>query len=265
MIRRLALLAGLVAMSTGVCAANTTVFTARVLVPDGTSVADDFSAGNVKWFVFQADRGKSYLVEAIDTTSDQSSNSLSLALFEGDGTTSLDANESSICGRDRWAPGLNGQNSPGSDGDRCNAFLYANANPTPFITIQVTRGVSNGGYRIRVRENTIAGRWSTNGYNMFVGLQNLTAKVVYGFVLYYPTNAFSVTHLVLMESFTLDPYASVQFVQSSGTLSSGRGLCRVVILSGTDLNGQMYAYSPTANNFNVFTTEKPNHGGSNSW
>ena len=265
MIRRLALLACLVAVSTGVSVANTTVSTARVLVPDGTSVADDFSAGNIKWFVFQADRGKSYLVEVIDTTHDETLNSLSLALFEGDGTTSLSDNESATCGRDAWAPGMNGQNTAGAgDGQRCNVLLYANSNPTPFVTIRVTSGVSSG-YKIRVRENTIAGRWSTNGYNMFVALQNLAASPVLGFVLYYPAGASSVTDLVHTDEFILNPYGSVQFVQSSGTLSSGRGLCRVVIQSGTDVNVQMYAFSPTANNFNAFTTEKPNHGGPNSW
>ena len=264
MVRRLALLTGLFVLTAAVCTANSTVSTARVMVPDGTSITDDFNAATTKWFVFQPDRGKSYLIEVLDTVDDQSTNSLSLAVFEGDGTTSLGDNESLFCNVEAIAPSLNGQAAPGSDGHRCAVYLLANNNPTPFVTIRVSKNSSIGGFKLRVRENDVIGRWSTNGYNMFVALQNATASLVSGFVFYYPSTATGVTG-VFLDNFNIQPYGSVQLVHNSGTFSSERGLCRVALINGTDVNVQMYAFSPSANNFNVFTTEKPNHGGQNSW
>ncbi len=288
MIRRLALLAAAAAVSSSVCVAqssvsssgakrsglaategksplaNIAVAAARVLIPDGTSVGDDYAAGDTKWFVFQADRGKAYLIEVMDSVGDQGQNSSNIAVFESDGTTTLDTNEILNCGLDAESPGMNGPASPGTDGKRCAAYLFANSDPIPFITISVTKSHASS-FKIRVRENNIVGRWSTNGYNMFVALQNSSAGTAGGYVLYYPSSAAGAGDFVAFDSFSLMPYGSVQFTRPAGALSSGRGLCRVAVFDGTDVNVQMYAFSPGANNFNFFATEKPNHGGQNSW
>src|SRR6266496_4204822 len=52
---------------------NTSVGNARVIVPDGTSLLQADSSGT-RWFVFGAEPGKSYVVEAVDPASDLAAN-----------------------------------------------------------------------------------------------------------------------------------------------------------------------------------------------
>ncbi len=46
--------------------ANTSVANARVIVPDGSSLLQAQTPGETRWFVFGAEPGKTYVVEAVD-------------------------------------------------------------------------------------------------------------------------------------------------------------------------------------------------------
>src|SRR5512141_1682324 len=69
--------------------ANLTVGTARVIVPDGSSVKQaGGGVGETHWFVFGTEPGKTYVVEAVDTDDDTVVNDIgTLNVFAADGTT----------------------------------------------------------------------------------------------------------------------------------------------------------------------------------
>ena len=76
-----------------------------------------------------------------------------------------------------------------SDGKRCIVRTFP---PTPGNT-QNKRGVyvavaavTGSSFQIRVRESTIYGRWTTNGYDFHVELQNTTADSMCAEIIFLP-------------------------------------------------------------------------------
>ena len=244
--------------------ANTGVGSARNLIPDGTSLADDWSDGADQWFVAEVERAKGYLLEVIDIN-DHNANAFTLNVFEADGTTPLSNVESVDCAQAHAAPSFTGDGSTSSDGQRCSIYIHSGAPDTKIITIQAHLFVTTQPLRIRLRENNVLSRWTTNAYNMFVALQNNTAFPVSGFVLYYQTGANSSIGFPTFDSFTIQPYDNVQFTHAAGSIPTNKGMLRVAITNGTDVNAQTFAFNLNTGSYLFFTPEKPNHGGANSW
>ncbi len=88
--------------------ANLAVGTARVIVPDGTSlVQTGVIPTDVRWFVFGVEPGKTYAVEVVDTDSDLSANTIaSVGIFAADGTTTPPAETSVDCTANTRAPAV---------------------------------------------------------------------------------------------------------------------------------------------------------------
>jgi hypothetical protein len=242
-----------------------TAASARILIPDGTGLVDNFTAGSSKWFVAMIDKAKSYTFETINIADDGNANDLGgVALFEDDGTTAWSG--VSDCATNQASPSLTKElGFTNSDGLRCTMYNPSGSNPQQSIVrIRVDQSLGNV-FRVRMKDNNIVARWTTNGYNMFAALQNATGSTITGFVLYYPSSATQSIGYADFDSFSLSPYGAVQFTRASGALSSGRGLLRVVVTSGTEVNLQAYAFNPAANNYNFFVPERSNAKSGNDW
>ena len=96
--------------------ANVTVGTARVIVPDGSSLKQAVGGvGQTHWFVFGVEPGKTYAVEVVDTDDDTVVNDIgTLNVYDSSGVAApLEANVD--CTMNTRAPSL----EVASDGKRC--------------------------------------------------------------------------------------------------------------------------------------------------
>jgi hypothetical protein len=121
---------------------------------------------------------------------------------------------------------------------------------------------------VRMRETTVYGRYTVNGYNMYVAVHNPSAEPVAGWVLYWPENATNTsTGYAGFESFSLTGYGSTQFVRAAGafTAPGNRGQVRIYMTSGTDVHVQLCALNTGSNNYLFFTPSRTNNGSGNSW
>src|SRR6266542_3218052 len=98
--------------------ANLTVVTARVIVPDGSSLKQAVGGvGETHWFVFGTEPGKTYVVEAVDTDDDLAANTIgTLNVYAADGTTTPAVETSLDCTANTRAPALE---VAAVDGKRC--------------------------------------------------------------------------------------------------------------------------------------------------
>ncbi len=87
--------------------ANTTVGNARLIVPDGSSVRQSIGPAETRWFVFGAEPGKTYVMEAVDPHSDLVSDTIeSLKVYSANGTTTPPAETNVDCTASTRAPAL---------------------------------------------------------------------------------------------------------------------------------------------------------------
>ena len=166
--------------STGVTSQSTAISpTFRVLVPDGTSLSQAFSAyPETRWFAMTVEPGKTYVIDAVDPTGDLTTDAIgTLGVYDVDSLSSPpEANVDCTAANGRRPPAVD----VNSDGIRCivrtalpTAGMQQNKRP---VYVKVTRmdPASGGGaqFKIRAREATIYGRWLTAGYDYHVEVEN---------------------------------------------------------------------------------------------
>jgi hypothetical protein len=258
---------------------NTTVGGARLIVPDGTSLTQNVAAGGEdRWFVFGAEAGKTYTVEVANTDGDLNFNEVSvLEVKAADGTS--DPPEANFdCTVQGTAPAM--QSHASSDGMRCVVRTFV---PDPITTLDkraiYVHVVSNytPAFRIRVRESTIYGRWTTNGYDFHVELQNTTTDSICAQIILYPgTGTPGPTAGSLFgTTLTIPPKGAGKIVRAAGSTSGGdnKGTMRIHACPGSvnfvsgSLIANTYAYNPVTNLFVPMSNSSGVNGGStsNSW
>ena len=170
--------------SSGVTSQNNTILpTFRVLMPDGTSLSQTFSAyPETRWFALTVEPGKTYVIEAADTGGDLTANAIgTLGVYDIDSSSSPP--EATVD-----CTAANGSRPPAvdvnSDGIRCivrTALPAAGMQQNKrAVFVKVTRmdPALGGGsqFRIRAREATLYGRWLNSGpYAFHVEVENTTA------------------------------------------------------------------------------------------
>ncbi len=171
---------------------NDTVSTARYLIPDGSNVFIGWGTESAKWYYTEVEPGKTYVVEAMDPYADKVLGSFTgMGIYESDGTTTPPAEMQVNCGISGSVGDGGGveEIAPGilNYGPRCVIRTYYPDGATTLnkrsIFIRVGHFGTNNAGQIRVRESTIYGRWTTNGYDFHVELQNTTADSMCIYVL----------------------------------------------------------------------------------
>ena len=255
---------------------------ARLLVPDGTSLQQTFTAfPETRWFALTVEPGKTYVIDAVDPSGDLSANAIgTLGVFAPDGI-SAPAEASVDC------TAANGPRPPAvdvaSDGIRCvlrtalpTAGMQQNKRP---VYARVTRAdpvLLGGGaqFRIRARESTIYGRWLTNGYDYHVEVENTTGDAMCVEVARYP--AAGLTYAAgpgwsgAIASFTLTvpAFGAVKQVIANGSLvgADSEGALRIsacgspVNLIPGALHVSTFAFDTMQSRFIYFFTTTANEG-----
>lgn len=259
--------------------ANTSVGNARVIVPDGSSLKQAVGGvGETRWFVFGTEPGKTYVVEAVDTDDDTVVNDIgTLNVFAVDGTTTPPVETSVNCAANGRAPAL----EVASDGKRCVVRTFP---PTPGNTQNkrgiyvAVGGVTGSSFQIRVRESTIYGRWTTNGYDFHVELQNTTADSMCAEIIFLPNTGDSYAGTwsggLTVLQLTIPPFGANKTLFANSTLvgPDNKGSLRIgacaapTNLVPSALHVSTYAYNPVTDKFLYFFTNTANNGAtSNSW
>ena len=253
---------------------NTTVGNLKALVPDGTSHEECFSGDTTKWYGWLAEPGKTYSVDAYDPYSDYFQGAVgSLAVFQTDGTSSP-PETNVLCSSTAadLAPGFGA--SSGYNGSRCivRTFVPAAGNAQDKRTIAIrVNSFTNACFAIRVRESTIYGRWTTNGYDFHVELQNTTENSVCAEVDLYQNSG--TTYNSTNPNFyylTVPAYGADKIVVPAGTMvgSDRRGTLRVHACPGTvnlnpgSLHVSTYAFNPVSGQYLYFFPWTANNGNS---
>jgi hypothetical protein len=252
---------------------NTSAANARTIIPDGTSYSDNFADGANQWFTARVENGKSYVVEAIDPYDDLGANAIDLAIFESDGTTPM-TNAQVYCSTtiDRTAALAAPSLEVSDDGDRCIVRPFVgSAFPPKNITIRVTQSVGTV-FQVRMRESTIYSRWTVNGYDMHVELQNNSAEEADAQVCLYG-DAGGGDPVQVCSSFQIPGHGSTKIVYPHNGINPNRGGLRVGAAASTtavfvpgQVNLQTYAYNTGPGTYLFFTPQRANDGSTaNSW
>jgi hypothetical protein len=253
----------------------------RLLVPDGTSESQTFSAfPQTRWFVLNVEPGKTYVIDTLDPGGDLAANAIgTLAVFGADGVSAPP--EASVD-----CSGANGPRPPAidvaGDGLRCivrtvppTAGMQQNKRP---VYVKVTRmdPATGGGaqFRIRAREATVYGRWTTAGYEYHVEVENTTADPMCVEVSRYPASGLAYTPgpgwSGALASFvmTVPAFGAVKQVIAKGSVvgAASDGTLRVnACASPTNLvpgalHVSTYAFDPATNRYVYFFTTTANEG-----
>jgi hypothetical protein len=214
---------------------NTSVTNARLIVPDGSSLLQAIASGETRWFAFGIEPAKTYVVEVVDPYSDIVENGIDPMLIRDatgvGGPPEVD-----------WWCHTNNVRAPAlsSDtvgGQRCVVRAWP---PAPNRT-QNKRGVyvavsrvAGPSFRIRVRESTLYGRWTTNGYDFRVVVDNRGVDSTCAELLFFPqagaTHDGSVwSGAMVSATLTVPPFGSREYVLANGTLvgSDNKGAVRI--------------------------------------
>jgi hypothetical protein len=161
----------LFALPSLVFAANGTAATAAQTRPDGSAVTENFTTAGASnaWFYAFLTAGHSYVAEVeapfngAGSLSGGASPALGLSIFRNNGTTVIASTDIAAC-----APGT------GGSGDRLTFTPSSADTAAGAIKIAVTNLVApDYSFRFRLYETGLScPRWSINGYNSFVDLQN---------------------------------------------------------------------------------------------
>ena len=256
--------------------ANTSVANARVVVPDGSSLLQAIGGGETRWFVFGVEPGKSYVVEVVDPYGDLASNTIgAVAITDASGVAAPP--EATVdCTANQRAPAL----EVAADGKRCvvRAFPPSIGNAQNKRGIYVSVGsVAGTQFQIRVRESTMYGRWTTNGYDFHIELENTTSDSICAEIVFYPNtgDTFSGTWNggLLTRTLTIPPFGANKTILNNATLvgpdNKGTvriGACGTANLVPGALHVSTYAYNPVTDKFLYFFTNAANNGATaNSW
>jgi hypothetical protein len=198
---------------------NTTNATARHLIPDGSWEQDEVDSTNTQaWFSFPIYYEHTYVIEVLVPYNYNAATynvpDLDFIVYENDGTTAFPT----LYQRDTQ-PNLSEQ---GYGGGQRRAL--SNFGSDRFVHLQVHSYLGNplpasGIYfHIRVIDLTqTAARWTVNGYNMYIALNNTSRQLVEGYVDYFDQAG----NLAAFESFSLGGDASVQLFHASGVTLGG--------------------------------------------
>ena len=266
--------------SARIAPAGTVVGSAVSLVPDGSNLYQNRGADTVRWYQMYVEPGKTYVVEAFDPYSDNIAGATDgMGIYDSDGTTTPPPETSVNCGNAARAPGLL------NFADRCIIRTYV---PDTIGTTLNKRVIyikeslcCSSSYQIRARESTIYGRWTTNGYDFHVELQNTGADSMCVQVLLYPNAGFTYTGAgftnvpLYATSMTVPAYGANKIIVPNGTTSGGtshdlRGTLRLHDCGGgqlntASLNVSTFAYNPVTDKFLYFFTSNSNNGTSGSF
>ena len=248
---------------------NTTPASARLLVPDGSSVFQVFGADTDKWFTTEVEPGKTYVIEGIDPYADSGFGSVfPMGVYASDGTTTPPPEtqvDCSVGGANDIAPGMG--LAGGNNGYRCFVRTYLPTGTTTLgkraIFIKATKWpTSPGSFQMRVRESTIYGRWTTNGYDFHVELQNTTMDPVCAYVLLYPNASFAgPTATVSVYTVNVPANGANKIIIPNGTVvgADKRGTLHVqacpsapITLNVGSLHVSTYAFNPVNNQYLYF-------------
>jgi hypothetical protein len=243
-----------------------------------------------RWYYTEVEPGKTYVIEGIDPYADKGSGSFdSMGIYDADGTTTPPAETQVNCGiSDSSGNGTGAEEiAPAilNYGPRCIVRTYYPDGATTLnkrkIFIYVDHFGTNNAAQIRVRESSIYGRWTTNGYDFHVELQNTTADSICIYVLLFPNagltfSAGAFGNLPIhVSSLTVPAYGANKVVIPNGTAvgasSDLRGTMRLQSCPtspsfNTDgLNVSTYAYNPVTDKYLYFFTSKARNGTSGSF
>ena len=260
---------------------NTGASTARVIVPDGTSLFQAITPlVETRWFVFEAEPQKTYVVDVLDPYGDLNANVIgSVSVTNADGTTApTEANTNCSSAATNRAPGL----EVSTDGFRCIIVTNAPANGATRNKrgIYVGVGLVQGNqFQIRVRESTLYARWTTNAYDYHIELQNTTGDSMCARIVLNPSAGYTWTGAtwivpagVQSVNLTVPAFGAIKTIFPNGTFSGGelRGTVRIndcgtgeLVPNG--LNVSTLGYNTNTGVYLVFTANKANQGGQNSW
>ena len=260
---------------------NTSVANARVTVPDGTSLFQPIGVSETRWFTFEAEPAKTYVVDILDPYGDLGANVVgAVAVTDSGGTLAPpEANSNcSLAAADR-APGLNVT----GDGWRCIIRTFTPTNGATQNKRGIFVGVGTGGgtsFQIRVRESTMYGRWTTNSYNFHVELQNTTGDSMCAQIVLNPETGYTYSGGVWtvpagalqVQNLTVPAMGAIKTIIPNGTLSGGaiRGTMRITDcgtgqLVPDGLNVSSYGFNPVNSEYLYFFPNKANQGGQNTW
>ena len=268
--------------------ANTVPTAARAIVPDGTSLSQPIGAGETRWFTFQVEAGRSYSVEAVDPNGDLTADAVGPITISDAGGVSPPTDvvadcTSTLAGQ---TPGL----SPTNNGKRCLVHVLApDQSTTNRKPVYVGIGKGTGaGVNVRVRDATLFGRWTTNGYNFHIEFDNTTTDAVCVQALLYREAGYAfpadynAAGTIGRYQLTVPPNGSIKTVVPIGTTvpagsppstATLRGTLRIVGCPQTGSNFvpgvvhvSTYAFNPATNVY-LFFYNWPSHNGSgaNSW
>ncbi len=208
---------------------------ARLMVPDGTSLQQRFSSyPEIRWFAMTVEPGKTYVVDTVDVDGDLGANAVgTLGIYAVDGV--LQPPETNVdCSSG------NGQRPPAvdvaSNGLRCVIRTFPpdgtvlNQRPV-YVKVAAMDPAAGGGsqFRIRAREATVYGRWLTAGYDYHVEIENTTGDPMCVEVCRYAS--LGLVHVPgygwqgPMDSFTMTvpPFGAKKHVVPAGSLVGGYG------------------------------------------
>jgi hypothetical protein len=251
----------------------------RVLVPDGTSLAQAFAAyPETRWFVMTVEPGKTYVIETLDPAGDLTANAIgTLGIFGPNGLSAPpEANVDCASANGPRPPAVD----VASDGLRCilrtfppAAGLLQNKRPV-FVKVTRMNPASGGGaqFRIRAREATIYGRWTTAGYDYHVEIENTTTDSICVEVTRYPksglTYSTSWSGTIAPFSLTVPPLGAVKTVitknsavgaDTEGTFRIGACAVPLNFVAGA-VHVSSYAFDSVTNRYVFFFTTPANDG-----
>ena len=257
---------------------NSTPGTFRALIADGSSLYQAWAGDSVKWYAVLIEPGKTYVVDAFDPYTDYFSGSVSgLGIYESDGTTTPPAETQVNCSASATAPGL------ANFGKRCIIRAYSpsagNTLNGRLVYIKVDRFIDTA-FQIRVRESTVYGRWTTNGYDFHVEVQNTTAEAMCAQVAFYPNSGMAYSGgvwtgpaLTAYANLTIPPFGANKYVLPNGTLvgTDNRGSLRIgacpepINLNTAAVHVNTLGFNPLINQFLPYSTTQANGGNGNSF
>lgn len=261
----------------------------RYLIPDGSNVYVAWGTETERWYYTEVEPGKTYVIEAMDPYSNFGSGSFAgMGIYELDGTTTPPAETQVACGISNAEGNGSGveEIAPAilNYGPRCIVRTFFPTGSTTLnkrnIYIKLNHfGVNNAG-RIRIREATIYGRWTTNGYDFHVELQNTTADSMCTNVLLfrdqgvtYSGGAFG-NLPIHATTINVPAYGANKVVIPNGTTvgasADKRGTLRLQSCPSSNFNTDglhvsTVAYSPALGQFLLYTPSKVRNGVSGSF
>jgi hypothetical protein len=259
-------------------AANTSAANARVMIANGTSLMQGAGGPDSRWFAVAIEPGKTYVIEALNPYDDLPSNTLAMGVFAADGASAppeveLDCNQASR------APSL----QVATDGARCVVRALppsiGGAQAKRAIYVRVDRGNAQQGFQIRARESTIYARWTTNGYDFHIEVQNTTQDAMCVQANLYPDTGITYggTWSGAPTPYTLNvpPFGAVKTLIASGTAVGGtlKGTMRLSACPSANTNFvpdalhvSAYAYNTATGQYLYFFAKDANGGAAgNSW